>query len=206
MGGAHHRLEGGLAAGKRCVNALKLLQTSSDLANAGVPMSWRHICECASQVLHGRPEHRPPARRALDGAAAGLNVIVIVGAQAEGIGWARARSLQQWTGELSTDPPWGMRAPVAVLLPCSVCHLLRPWTMCVSAASGQFGPKGTVCRYGMLHARAFWKKKSVLADVFQYLIVVCSMSKKSLFTWQIPRAEFRAPFQDPIIEPDELYL
>ena len=114
----------------------KILQTSSDLANPGVPMSWRHICECASQVLHGRPEHRPPARRALDGAAAGLNVIVIVGAQAEGIGWARARSLQQWTGELSADPPWGMRAAVAVLLPCSVCHLLRPWTMCVSAPLG----------------------------------------------------------------------
>ena len=184
MGGAHHRLdhrlEGGLAAGKRCVLTLKLLQTSSDLANAGVPMWWRHICECASQVLHGRPEHRPPARRALDGAAAGLNVIVIVGAQAEGIGWARARSLQQWTGELSTDPPWGMSSPVAVLLPCSVCHLLRPWTMCVSAPLGQFGPKGTVRRYGVLRARS---AKTVLVDVLIYLIIVRTRSKKSQFSW-----------------------
>ena len=78
---------------------------------------------------------------------------------------------------------------------CSMRGLLRPWTMCVSAASGQFGPKGTVCRYGMLHAQ---NAKSVLADVFQYLIVVCSMSKKSLFSWQIPRAEFLIHFQDPI--------
>ena len=52
-----------------------------------------------------------------------------------------------------------------------------------------------VRRYGVLRARS---AKSVLADVFQYLIVVCSMSKKSLFPWQIPRAEFRALFQDPI--------
>jgi hypothetical protein len=41
---------------------------------------------------------------------------------------------------------------------------------------------------------------SVLADVFLYLIVVCSMSKKSLFPWQIPRAEFLIHFQDPISE------
>ena len=176
MGGAHHRLEGGLAAGKRCVNALKLLQTSSDLANAGVPMSWRHICECASQVLHGRPEHHPPARRALDGAAAGLNVIVIVGAQAEGVGWARARSQLLWTGELGADPRWGVSAAVVVRVSCSVRHLLRPWTLCVSAASGQFGPKGPVRGYGMSRAQI---AKRVLADVFLYLIVVCSMSKKA---------------------------
>ena len=148
-----------------------------------------------SQDLDDRPDHRPGSVRALDGAQAGLNVVVIVGARAEGVGWARARSQLLWTGELGVDPHWGMSAAVAVLVPCSVRHLLRPWTMCVSAASGQFGPKGTVCRYGMLHAQ---NAKSVLADVFQYLIVVCSMSKKSLFTWQIPRAEFRAPFQDPI--------
>ena len=91
---------------------------------------------------------------------------MIVGAQAEGIGWARACSLQQWTGELSADPPWGMRAAVAVLLPCSVCHLLRPWTMCVSAPLGQFGPKGTVRRYGVLRAQ---NAKTVLVDVLIYL-------------------------------------
>ena len=120
---------------------------------------------------------------------------MVVGARAEGVGWARARSQLLWTGELGADPRWGMSAAVAVLVPCSVRHLLRPWTLCVSAVSGQFGPKGTVCRYGMLRAP---NAKSVLADLFQYLIVVSSMSKKSLFPWQIPRAEFRAPFQDPI--------
>jgi hypothetical protein len=78
---------------------------------------------------------------------------VTVGAQAEGIGWVCVRSLQQWTGELSADPPWGMRAAVAVLLLCSVCQLLRPWTMCVSAPLGQFGPKGTVRMYGVLRAQ-----------------------------------------------------
>ena len=88
-----------------------------------------------------------------------------------------------------------MSAAVAVLVSCSVLHLLRPWTLCVSAASGQFGAKGPVCGYGMLRAP---NAKSVLADLFQYLIVVSSMSKKSLFPWQILRAEFRAPFQDPI--------
>ena len=120
---------------------------------------------------------------------------MVVGARAEGVGWARARSQLLWTGELGVDPHWGMSAAVAVFVPCSVRHLLRPWTLCVSAVSGQFGPKGTVCRYGMLRAP---NAKSVLADLFQYLIVVSSMSKKSLFPWQIPRAEFRAPFQDPI--------
>ena len=120
---------------------------------------------------------------------------MIVGAQAEGIGWARARSLQQWTGELSTDPRGGMRAAVAVLVSCSVLHLLRPWTLCVSAASGQFGPKGPVRGYGMSRAQI---AKRVLADVFLYLIVVCSMSKKSLFPWQISRTEFLIHFQDPI--------
>ena len=154
----------------------KLLQTSSDLANAGVPMWWRHICECASQALYGRPNHRPRARRALDGATAGLNVVVIVGAQAEGVGWARARSQLLWTGELGADPRWGMSAAVAVLVPCSVRHLLRPWTLCVSAASDQFGPKGTVCRYGMLRAQ---NAKSVLVDVLIYLIIVRTRSKKS---------------------------
>ena len=87
-----------------------------------------------------------------------------------------------------------MGAVIGHAFACSMRGLLRPWTMCVSAASGQFGPKGTVCRYGMLHAQ---KAKSVLVDVFQYLIVVCSMSKKSLFSWQISRTEFRALFQDP---------
>ena len=80
--------------------------------------------------------------------------------------------------ERSSRRAWAVqRAPFAPPL----------WTLCVSAASGQFGPKGTVCRYGMLRAQ---NAKSVLADVFKYLIVVCSMSKKSLFSWQIRRAEF----------------
>ena len=158
-------------------------------------MSWLLTVVCLRQAPRARPAHRPRARRALDGAPAGLNVGVVVGAQAEGVGWARARSQLLWTGELGADPRWGMSAAVAVLVPCSVRHLLRPWTLCVSAVSGQFGPKGTVCRYGMLRAP---NAKSVLADLFQYLIVVSSMSKKSLFPWQIPRAEFRAPFQDPI--------
>ena len=87
---------------------------------------------------------------------------MVVGARAEGVGWARARSQLLWTGELGMDPHWGMSAAVAVLEPCSVRHLLRPWTLWVSAASDQFGPKGTVCRYGMLRAQ---NAKSVLADV-----------------------------------------
>ena len=120
---------------------------------------------------------------------------MVVGAQAEGVGWARARSQLLWTGELGADPRWGMSAAVAVLVPCSVRHLLRPWTLCVSAASGQFGPKGPVRGYGMSRAQI---AKRVLADVFLYLIVVCSMSKKSLFPWQISRTEFLIHFQDPI--------
>ena len=118
---------------------------------------------------------------------------MIVGAWAEGVRWARARSLPQWTGELGAGPRWGLRTAVAALLPCSVRDVLRPRTLCVSASSGQFGPKGTVCRYGMLRAQ---NAKSVLADVFLYLIVVCSMSKKSLFSWQISRTEFLIHFQD----------
>ena len=39
--------------------------------------------------------------------------------------------------------------------------------------------------------------KSVLADVFLYYIVVCSMSKMSLISWQIFRTEFLSHFQDP---------
>ena len=78
---------------------------------------------------------------------------MIVGAQAEGVGWARARSVLQWTGALGADPRWplgGMRAAVAVLMPCSVRDEFRPKTLCVSASSGanlaQKGPfAGTVC-------------------------------------------------------------
>jgi hypothetical protein len=79
---------------------------------------------------------------------------------------ARARSQLLWTGELGADPRWGMSAAVAVLVSCSVSHLLRPWTLCVSAASGQFGPKAPVRGYGMSRAQI---AKSVLADVFLYL-------------------------------------
>ena len=85
---------------------------------------------------------------------------MIVGAQAEGVGRARARSVLQWTGALGADPRWGMRAAVAVFMPCSVRDVLRPRTLCVSASSGQFGPKGTVCRYGMLraqNAKMYWQ-------------------------------------------------
>ena len=117
---------------------------------------------------------------------------MVVGARAEGVWWARARSQLQWAGELGADPPWGMRAAVAVHLPCSLRYLLRPMTLCVSASAGQFGPKGTVFRYGMLRAQ---NAKSVLADVFLYLIVVCSMSKKSLFMWQIPALNFGHRFR-----------
>ena len=42
------------------------------------------------------------------------------------------------------------------------------------------------------------KCKNVLADDFLYLIVVCSISKKPLSSWKIPRAEFLSHFQDPI--------
>ena len=108
------------------------------------------------------------------------NVVVIVGAWAEGVRWARARSLPQWTGELGAGPRWGLRAAVAALLPCSVRDVLRPRTLCVSASSGQFGPKGTVCRYGMLRAQ---NAKSVLVDVLIYLIIVRTRSKKSQFSW-----------------------
>eukprot|EP00966_Prymnesium_polylepis_P041487 963019-Prymnesium_polylepis.1 len=65
-------------------------------------------------------------------------------------------------------PRWGMRAAVAVFIPCSVRDVLRPRTLRVSASSDQFGPKGTVCRmqvYGMLRAQ---NAKSVLADDFFY--------------------------------------
>ena len=105
---------------------------------------------------------------------------MVVGARAEGVGWARARSQLLWTGELGADPHWGMSAAVAVLVPCIVRHLLRPWTLCVSAASDQFGPKGTVYRYGMLRAQ---NAKSVLVDVLIYLIIVRTRSKKSQFSW-----------------------
>eukprot|EP00966_Prymnesium_polylepis_P098601 2283400-Prymnesium_polylepis.1 len=57
------------------------------------------------------------------------NVVVIVGAQAEGVGWARARSVLQWTGAPGVDPCWGMRAAVAVCMPCSVRDVLRPRTL-----------------------------------------------------------------------------
>ena len=157
-------------------------------------MSWLLTIVCLRQAPRARPAHRPRACRALDGAAAGLNVVVVVGARAEGVWWARARSQLQWAGELGADPPWGMRAAVAVHLPCSLRYLLRPMTLCVSASAGQFGPKGTVFRYGMLRAQ---NAKCVLADVFLYLIVVCSMSKMSLISWQIFRTEFLSHFQDP---------
>ena len=52
---------------------------------------------------------------------------MVVGAQAEGVGWARARSQLQWPGKMGADTRLGMSAAVAVLMPCSVRHLLRPW-------------------------------------------------------------------------------
>ena len=160
-------------------NSLGLVQRSPERGGAHVVAPHRRVFAAGST---SRPAHRPRARRALDGAAAGLNVVVVVGARAEGVWWARARSQLQWAGELGADPPWGMRAAVAVHLPCSLRYLLRPMTLCVSASAGQFGPKGTVFRYGMLRAQ---NAKSVLADVFFpiNLILVCYRSKKSKFTW-----------------------
>ena len=159
MGGAHHRLEGGLAAGKRCVLTPKLLQTSSDLANAGVPMSWRHICECASQVLHGRPEHRPPARRALDGAAAGLNVIVIVGAQAEGVGWARAHPSCYGQGSWARTRAGGcaQQSPCLCRAACSICFAPGP---CACRRRRANLGQGPVRGYGMSraqNAKVYWQ-------------------------------------------------
>ena len=124
---------------------------------------------CLWQALDARPDHRPGTLRALDGAAAGLNVVENVGAQDEGVGWARARCPAPWTGALGAAVRWGMRAAAGHVFARSVSGLPRPWTLCVSVSSGQFGPKGTVRGYGMSRAR---NAKSVLVDVFLYLIVV----------------------------------
>ena len=112
---------------------------------------------------------------------------MVVGAQAEGVGWARARSQLQWTGELGADPRLGMSAAVAVLMPCSVRHLLRPWTL---VRVGIVGPIWANRACSRVRYVARTKCKSVLADLFLYLIVVCSKCKKSLFSWQIPHTEF----------------
>jgi len=76
--------------------------------------------------------------------------LVIVGAQAEGVGRGRVRPVLQWTGALGAAPRWGVRSAVGALLPCSMRDLLRPWNMCVSAPCGanlaQKGPfAGAVC-------------------------------------------------------------
>ena len=56
---------------------------------------------CLPQALYGRPDQRPRTQRARDGGGAGLNVVGNTGAEAEGVGWARARRLAPWTGELA---------------------------------------------------------------------------------------------------------
>ena len=56
---------------------------------------------CLPQALDARPDHPPRNRRALVGGRAGVHVVGNVGAEAEGVGWARARRLAPWTGELA---------------------------------------------------------------------------------------------------------
>ena len=88
---------------------------------------------------------------------------MIIGAQAEGVGRARARSVLQWTGALGAEPRWGMRAAVAVFMPCSERDVLRPRTLCVSASSGQFGPKGTVYARGGYGVPVFTQNSTGIA-------------------------------------------
>ena len=73
----------------------------------------------------------------------------------------------------------------------SMLGLRCPWTTLRLALKGSGGPDR---RYGVLRAR---NAKTLLVDVFLYLTVVCWTSKKSLFSWRIPRAEFLIHFQDP---------
>ena len=73
----------------------------------------------------------------------------------------------------------------------SMLGLRCPWTTLRLALKGSGGPDR---RYGVLRER---NAKTLLVDVFLYLTVVCWTSKKSLFSWRIPRAEFLIHFQDP---------
>ena len=95
---------------------------------------------CLPQVLCRPSDHLPRARRALDGAAAGLNVVENVGAQAEGVGWARALCLAQWTGALGAAMCLRMRASVGHAFARSLRDSLRPRDHVHVGWSGQFRP------------------------------------------------------------------
>ena len=97
---------------------------------------------CLPQVLDRPSDHLPRARRALDGAAAGLNVVENVGAQAEGVGWARALCLAQWTGALGAAMCLWMRASVGHAFARSLRDSLRPRDHVHVGRSGQFRPIG----------------------------------------------------------------
>ena len=78
------------------------------------------------QALYGRPGHRPRTQRALDADRAGVNVVGNVGAEAEGVGWARARCPAQRAGELGAHVCRGMRAAVGHVFARSMIALQCP--------------------------------------------------------------------------------
>ena len=103
----------------------------------------------------------------------------------------RARCLAPWAPELGTRMCCETPVSVGHVFARSMLGLRCPWTTLRLALKGSGGPDR---RYGVLRAR---NAKTLLVDVFLYLTVVCWTSKKSLFSWRIPRAEFLIHFQDP---------
>ena len=164
----------------------------SDLWNARWVRPWLTTRVCLPQALDARPGHRPRTRRALDGGGAAANVVGNDGAEAEGVGWARARCPAQRAGELGAHVGWRMRVAVGHAFARSMIGLRCP---CSSLRLAPKGPGGSDRRYGMLRAR---NAKTVLAHHFLYLIVVRSRSKNGPLPRQIPRTEFLLPFQDSI--------
>ena len=154
---------------------------------------------CLPQALDARPDQRPRTRRALDGGGAGVNVVGNVGAEAEGVGWARARCLVQRAGELGAHVCCGMRAAVGHVFARSMIGVRCP---CSTLRLAPKGPGGSDRWYGMLRAR---NAKTVLAHHFLYLIVVGSRSKSGPLPRQIPRTEFLLPFQDSITAGVDFY-
>ena len=102
---------------------------------------------CLPQVLDRPHDHPLPTRRALDGGRPGANVVVNIGAEAEGVGVARERCLAPWAGELGAGVRCGMRASVSAIslrAACSVCVALHH--LALSAGRGQEGQiAGAVC-------------------------------------------------------------
>ena len=104
---------------------------------------------------------------------------------------ARALPRRPWAPELGTRMCCETPVSVGHVFARSMLGLRCPWTTLRLALKGSGGPDR---RYGVLRAR---NAKTLLVDVFLYLTVVCWTSKKSLFSWRIPSAEFLIHFQDP---------